>query len=102
MSSNLRVVGETEVATETAPEPKTEKPSSESSAASRHMIEILGEIRKILSARAGALIAMIAAFSLTAAAMSRDSMMGLVTAVSFDALVFIPIAYIAYCRKNGQ
>jgi len=73
---------------------------SESSIHSRHLIAVLAEVRRILSARAGALLAMIGALGLTAAAMWKGDLLALAIAVSFDALVFLPIALIAYGRPK--
>jgi len=110
---NLRVVGEVEVpetATEqaqpqifeasTEPAPRTEPQSARSSGASPHLVELLAEIRRVLNARAGALLAMTGAFALTAAAMYSGTMMALYVSLSYDVLVFLPIAVIAYMKPK--
>lgn len=107
MSSSLKVVGEVELPDQPSPVPavpaeaKTERPSAPSSVLSPHTLAVLQEIRMILSARAGALLAMAAAAGLTAWAMMLGTWTALGVALSFDVLVFIPIALIAYARPKG-
>ena len=43
---------------------------------------------------------MLAAFCLTVGAMVVGTWMALAMSVSFDALIFIPIAYIAYFKRG--
>ena len=99
MPSNLKVVSETELPSQRAVE--TEEQSKRSSTASRATIEVFQEVRRILNARAGALVAMVAAAILTGWAMYLGTVMGLAIAASFDAFVFLPIALIAYSRHQG-
>lgn len=108
MPSNLKVVGEVELpepspAPAAAPvvEAKTERPSAPLSALSPHTIAVLEEIRRVLNARAGALLAMAGAFLLTGAAMWTGTWTALGVSLSYDVLVFIPIALIAYMRPKG-
>jgi 2-methylaconitate cis-trans-isomerase PrpF len=96
MQSNLKVVNEVEIPDANPIEVKTVQPSAKSSAASLHMVELLGEIRRVLNARAGALMAMLGALGLTAAAMVQGTTMALLIALSYDIAVFLPIALIAY------
>lgn len=99
MPSNLKVVGETEVP---SPSPvETAAPSRRSSTVSPDTIAVFQEVRRILNARAGALVAMVAAAILTGWAMYLGTVMGLAIAASFDAFVFLPIALIAYSRHQG-
>lgn len=113
MSSKLQVIGEKEVP-EKSPEnqdglhvfrrreahPPTETPSDDSSQAdSPKSVLVMMEIRRILNARASAVMAMGGAFVLTAVALAQGTMMSLGTAISFDVLVFLPLAWIAYTRK---
>lgn len=98
MASTLKVVNEVEVPPEAvevqAPAPVAK--SAQSSEASHATAMILAEIRKILSARAAALVAMVGAFCLTASSMFSQSWMSLAIAVSYDMMVFLPMALIAY------
>jgi hypothetical protein len=110
MESNLRVVAEREITDaelaqgvpgRTEGQSETLSRPSPSSAAevprqSLQTIELLMEIRKVLNARAGALIAMVGAFLLTVGAMVLNTPMSLAIAISYDVLVFLPIAVIAY------
>ena len=105
MASKLQVVSEVEVpepAPAVAPAPKvTEQPSKSSSPPSPQFLLILAEIRKVLSVRMGALIAMSGAFLLTAAAMYLGTYMALAMSLGFDALVFLPVALIAYLGRSS-
>ena len=104
----LQVLREPEVPSEAPPavqavkivEVETAKTSNESSEAFRATVKILAEIRQVLNARAGALTAMAGAFILTTVAMIKGTMMGLGIAVSYDILVFLPIAVIAYLKPK--
>lgn len=109
MASKLQVVSETEVPDPRQPEPASpppappkviETPSKTSSPASPHILLLLDEIRKVLSARMGALLAMGGAMLLTAAAMMQQTWMGLAIAATFDVLVFLPLAIIAYGARQ--
>ena len=105
MQSNLQVVAEREIPDVQIVElPKMEEPSQPLSSnspksQSREMLEVMGEIRKILSARASAIMALIGSLALTFVAMEHATWMALAMAVSFDAFVFIPTAYIAYFKR---
>lgn len=79
---------------------QTEQPSEPSSKeGSRESARLLMEARKILNARASAVMAMAGSFILTTVALAQGTTMSLLTAMSFDILVFLPIAWIAYTRK---
>ena len=102
MASKLKVVGETEVPDpQPAPQaaltpPPTAPQSKPSSPSSPHLLMLLDEIRRVLNARMGALLAMIGAFLLTTVAMVQGTWMSLAISVSYDLLIFVPIALIAY------
>ena len=104
MASTLKVVSEVEVpnpAVEQAQAaPASEAKSTQSYEVFRAKVAMLAEIRKILNARAAALIAMLGAMGLTGAAMFQQTTMSLLVAISFDVLVLIPIVYAAYFRKG--
>ena len=104
MSSNLKLVGEVEVPDQSPEQPKaearTERPSAPSSAAFRATVAVLAEIRRILSVRAGAMLAMTGAMLLTAAAMYQGTLLALGIAASFDVLVFAPVAFIAWGKRG--
>ena len=104
-SGKLVVVSEVEIPDEEAspaqPQVQTveKSPPLSKTSPSPDRIEILAvltEIRKILSAKAGAMLAMAGSFALTAAAMVQGTPMALSIAISYDVLVFLPIAIIAY------
>ena len=103
----LKMVAETEVPeAETArasiPVPaKTEPKLKESSETSPHLTLMLAEIRRVLNARAGALMAMGMAFLLTTVAMFQATAMALAISISFDTLICIPILLIAYRQPKG-
>lgn len=81
--------------------PRTERQSDESSTRFRLMVTVLEEIRRVLSARAAALLALTGALGLTAWAMMIQTPMALYTALSFDVLVYLPITAIAYWKPKG-
>ena len=101
MGSNLKVVGEVEIPSAVETPPTTVAQSAPSSESSPHLVALLAEIRRVLNARAGALLAMLGALGLTAAAMVQQTTMALLIALSFDLAVFLPIAVIAYLRRGG-
>ena len=111
----LKVIAETEVL---EPEERTAAPSetllkvspalaierkdSETSQQKpQRTVEILREIREILSAKAAAMAAMAGALALTGAAMYQGTWMALGMSISYDVLVFIPLAFIAYLRPRS-
>ena len=104
MASTLKVVSEVEVPNPEVEQaqvaPVLEAKSTQLSAVFRAKVAMLAEIRKILNARAAALIAMLGAMGLTGAAMFQQTTMSLLVAISFDVLVLIPIVYAAYFRKG--
>lgn len=105
MTSNLKLVGEVELPEPQSPEGpkvevKMEPPSARSSAASPHVLALMAEIRRVLNARAAAQIAMVGAMMLTVGAMWQGTLMSLAIAASFDLLVFLPIAVIAYMKRE--
>ena len=102
MSSNLKVVSEVEIPSAVETPPTTAAQSESSLESSRAMVEMLAEIRKVLNARAGALIAMVGAFALTGAAMFQATTMALLISLSFDLCVLLPFVYVAYLRRNEQ
>lgn len=73
--------------------------ATSSSEDSQKSVLVMMEIRKILNARASAVMAMAGAFALTATALVQGTTMALIASVSFDVLVFLPLAWIAYTRK---
>ena len=105
---SLSIVEEREINDATQKESFTEsksKPSKESApgspdsaAMSRAMLQ---EIRKILSSRATALIAMLGALGLTAAAMVAGTWMALALTLAFDIFALIPILIISYRIPRG-
>lgn len=104
MGSNLRVINEQELPPENATaapqsRPEPSKPSSATSTERAETLLILAEIRKILSARAAAMLALTAAFALTAGAMASGTWMSLLMAVSFDVFALVPVLVIAYRSK---
>ena len=104
MQSNLQVVAEREIpeAPVQIEQPKMEKPSPQLSSGSQspETLALLMEIRKVLNAKAAAVMALVAAFLLTAAAMVLSTWMALGISISFDVLIAIPIFLIAY--KGGH
>lgn len=101
--SNLKVVGETEVQdAEPAAPARAEGPSRPSSdnspvsAENPQTLALLEEIRRVLNARAGALLAMVGSFVLTGWAMYQGQAMSMGIAVSFDVFSLIPMLIIAY------
>ena len=103
MPSNLKVVDEREIpdAEIQIEQPQTEKQSPQLSSASPSpdRVALLLEIRRVLNAKASAVMALVAAFLLTAAAMVLGTWMALGISISFDVLIAIPIFLIAY--KGG-
>ena len=100
MGSNLKVVGEVEIPSAVETPPTTVAQSAPSSESSPHLVALLAEIRRVLNARAGALLAMFGALGLTAAAMTQQTTMALLVALSFDICALIPMLWIAYLRKE--
>ena len=109
---SLKVVKEVELAAAASPsvqpvpaskpaipaEPKSENSFDPSLAL--HSLEIIGEVRKILNARASVIVALMASAALTFLAMEKATGMALAIAASFDLGVFLPLAYIAYLRRK--
>ena len=107
----LKMVAEQEVPDEAQvapnPPPKTVEESSPSSKKSEsstsgtqmRTLEVMTEIRKILSARMIALLALLVSSLLTAAAMYLQTTMSICIVALFDCAVFLPSIFIAY-RKG--
>ena len=104
MPSNLQVVGEREIPEAQIEQPKMEKPSQPLSENSQspETLALLMEIRKILNARAAAVMGLIGALVLTFLAMEQATWMALAMSAAYDILVFLPIAFIAYSQRTNQ
>ena len=104
MPSNLAVVAEREIpeAPVQIEQPKMEKPLQRlyESSQGPETLALLMEIRKVLNAKASAVLALVAASLLTGAAMWLETWMALGISISFDVLIAIPIFLIAY--KGGN
>ena len=102
MPSNLAVVGEREIPESPIEQPKTVEPSLKLSNGSQspETLALLMEIRRVLNAKASAVMALVAAFLLTASSMIIGTWMALGISISFDVLIAIPIFLIAY--KGGH
>lgn len=95
-----RVVDDPQVQAPAPSAPQPAAPSVESSGNSLHMVALLTEIRRVLNARAGVLVAMLGSLLLTGWAVNQASWLSLLAALTFNVTVFLPIAYIAYLRPK--
>lgn len=84
----------------TLPRERTERQSAHSFALSTETSRMLNEIRMVLNARVTALLAAMGAFLIALWAMWLGTGMSLWVALSYDIMVFIPMAFIAYLKPK--